>query len=342
MSKFLLLFLSILIGSFGILPSKALACSYAPEIFSGMDNYYAYSTWTRDVLQEEDYFATVVKTKNRGSKSAKNSTFYSFLSENSPDKLWKLKLKIELEIIGQAPKKVYAPVMTEAEEILEKNYLSTEKNVFDFWDGFQLTAAKSTWYGDWTSCGLTGDNIFLNNQSYLIIGRNEKIFYAEPVNGVDDPIVLGIAAFINRDDNNPLNMLPKRFFNQMNGYQVFEIKECPNSYAIEKNSYDDYLSMFENLEEENLLQPIKTQNFLFTEQCQIGDRYLLIERKLETYTRAGQYRVGDMKDPAHRFVKIENGMIVLDDIPTNYEFVGSESVPVDQVKTWIKESRINK
>ena len=46
-----------------------------------------------------------------------------------------------------------------------------------------------------------------------------------------------------------------------------------------------------------------------------------------------------MPEPKHRYLKITDGEIDMTDIPTNYEFTGGNIIPVEQVKSWIREGR---
>jgi len=324
----------------GLLKSDiAAACTYAQSY--GMDNYRHYSTEKRDWLRADNTFIAVVKTKKYSSIEAEPET-QRFGDKEVPEnsgRILKLKLVPVRNIQGVSPEIVQVPEMTDTEKEYEKAYLKKSKMNFDFWDGFQLSAIESSWHGKWSSCGLWGENIYLENQYYLIIGKTEDelygagIFLWEPINSPDDPFVDAVASIIADERPNPLVIRPKEFFKQMWGYQQFDVKECPNS----SDDAPDHLEVFGKTDKFNFDVPLKAQNFLFTQECKVWDEYLIIERRLSSMGRAVPFPVfGDIEYPVHRFLKITNGMVNVDDIPTNYEFTDEKIIPVEQIKIWIK------
>jgi len=331
----------------GFLKSEiATACTYAQSY--GMDNYRHYSTEKRDWLREDGTFVAVVKTEKYGSDKAKPSQYASDDIPENSGRILKFKLKPVRIIQGSPPEKIRVPEMTESEIHYERAYLEKSKMNFDFWDGFQLSAIESSWHGQWTSCGLSGQNIYLEDQYYLIIGKNKDelygtgIFLWEPIKSPHDPFVDAVASIIAGERPNPLAITPKEFFEQMWGYQQFDVKECPNSPKYKFMSHDapDHQGVFGLTDKFDFDVSLKAQNFLFTQECKIWDEYLIIERRLTTIGRAVPFsKFGGLDYPVHRFLKITNGMINVDDIPTNYEFTGEKIIPIEKVKSWIREGQ---
>lgn len=321
----------------------AKACQPSYQYLLEIDNYYQYNDQLKkNLYYKDDVFAAVVYAKKKSSKAADSS--YKNHRDDGSGRLDKMRLKLIETLKGTPPKSIVVPRMSEKEIAREKKYIIEPKDMFDFWDGLQFSYASSDWYGMESMCSPIGDLTLKNKQSYLVIGYGSKVHFAEPVTGEDDILAKAVKALFNRDETSPLKISSKSFFKEMHGFRHVRTKYCPDfEYDFrevammwgepEIPSAD---IMFESLSEHGFKIELETANFLETEKCHSGDQYLIIERPYKYYSRD---RGSALDMPKHRFLKITNGKINVDDIPTNYEFTDEKIIPVEQVKAWIREGR---
>jgi len=338
------IFLSLSIAFFSVVFSiNAIACQPSYQFLLEIDDYYQYDDRRKKSFYDnDDLFVAIVYTKKKSSESAEKN--YKNHRDDDSGRLDKMQLKLIERIKGKPPKTVIVPRMTQKEIAREKKYMTESMDMFDYWDGLQFSYASSDWYGMESMCSPVGKLTLINKQHYLIIGYGDDVYYTEPIADTNDVIVESVKGLLARDKSSPLRISSKSFMEEMNGFQTVRVKHCPefeygfDQYAMMWRDPDipNTDKMFENLDEDGIKIELETANFFEIASCNIGDRYLIVERPYKYYKRA---RGSALDMPKHRFLKITNGNINVDDIPTNYEFTSEKIIPIEKVKTWIKEGR---
>lgn len=328
---------------------NASACSFAPYAFSGLDDYSVYDSYLLKTLSNDKTRVALVKTK-KVKKQTPDENKLIFAKNGHPNTLYKMRMEIVEVLKGSFSddESIVVPKMSNSgTEELQKRL--NRHSDFNFWDGFQLSSQRSSWYGSHTSCGPTFDKVLQKKQHYVIVQTGTYLVVAEPVSGPDDPFMRDINNLIQGNEASPLKISAKTFLNNIDGYKVFDVTACPPEEEASKeiplsHRYDyfdsEYFENFDHIqgvvEESSGENKLKPQNFLFRHECLVGERFLVLEKP---YSEAfpSSWRVMDF--PIHRYAKVTNGTINVDDIPTNYEFTGEKVISVEQVKTWIREGR---
>lgn len=357
--KQLVIGFSVFVVSFLGSTLSAQACSYPASMHSGMDDYFVYNSYELEDLLDDETTIAVVTTKKTGTLRPDHTGLgWGSDPERSPNLLIKMKLDV-IELLKGKELSNLTRIVPEMDQKEKRAAIARleRKNEFDHWDGFQFSAQTSNWYGEWTSCGLSGDKVLLNDQHYLLARKESrhyaKDFILEPITGLDDPLVAHFRNLIQDNAESPLKITPNAFFENMEGYKVFDVMACPFKQKddetdeektvrwnlqrqLEPDDYDKMNYIYGVVEDSNPSIALKPQNFIFRSTCQIGDRYLVIERQFKS-VNGNSRDFPAMDNPKHRYLRVSNGLIDIADIPTEYEIQGSSKIPVGRVKTWIRE-----
>lgn len=330
------------------------ACTPLPNHISQVDNYQRYkkTDWDFDIW-DENSFVTLIKTKKKKIRKEESPTkAYYWWGEpeelkikNPVNRVYEFELVVVENLKGEFnPSKNFdAPKMTKEKKMLEAEYLAKPKT-FDFWDGLDLTSPTSSWHGI-SACGGPASETLLKDHYYLVFGKDSEARYFEPLSSLDDPLLTKFRKVFSQTTEHALLRTPKNFFSHMTGFKTVKARTCPFGEGSEDDHYiwrpsnatkETFENSIETLDSYNSQHPITIQNFMSNVKCYPGDKYLVLERLFEPSRPTIGFVI---VEPKHRFVKIEDGEIDTRTIPSRITIKEPYILPVEQVKTWIREGR---
>jgi len=345
--------------------THAYGCSYAQSLRLFGDNYGVYSDSVSESVLESRGHVSIIRPKVIETTLQKAGLTFE------PDQMRFIN-ELELEEIellhGKSVQsaKMSAPVYDEKTRSIEKSRAASKKG-FDYWDRFSLYRPIIDDYFDMTSCGAIHHTVLDSDNYYLRMGYrfndHGTVQFFEPITDLDDPLIDSWRRIIHERSNSKLQMTPKQFFSNMDGYSHIAIRDC-----VQGDSKSEIVSSFSQQFEEltgihsfrdmghfnmpfediALINLYMDENLLGSwsrrgedkeqEKCQAGTEYLVVRR-------ANIPEPGDPKpewpfhrDAKDRFLKVENGYVDLRNVQSSILISGRPLIPAIDVKRWIREA----
>lgn len=208
---------------------------------------------------------------------------------------------------------------------------------FAFWENIRLPE-QITSIGQWPdSCGTTYDEPTVSDgKIYMILGANygqsSRLIHIARVDEVDSDLVEAFRLIANDVPEAPHKLSPAKYFSQMQGFSDINVIECPGrgDFKFEDSRFagpERQLNKLYTVSEAYNAEELEFRDVMYFNggrnpedfKCNFGDRFLVIHSEYP------------------KFLKVDQGRINISDILTDIVITGSNSLPVEQVKTWIKE-----
>jgi len=246
------------------------------------------------------------------------------------------------------------------------------RNSFAFWDAPILESTKMVDVTKFTSCGEVQIPAFDFNRYYLVgLSSNGATVFTEPLSDENDPLIAGAERIVTSGKFSP-DMPIDKFLNEMEFRDVVEIKSCGlnlqnrnatsqvwSPYHDDWSPYhDDDLSRAFNISQTEFRKEIKFIRVGPSSKTDINienlsDNYpALLEYfkrdKSKVACQAGeQFAVYGDTDvfnrgvgfgrapiiPKYRFARVENGMVRISDILTNYTLTGPTQISISEFRS---------
>ena len=322
------------------------ACSYSNV---GVQAYHQYHDGRRERLLSDDAFIVVIKTSVDSLIVPKMEKPLSPYSNGETSEIeWRgVKFDVVETIFGKAPKleaELY-PVR-ERPNIDRLTKHRTKKMGFGYWEVLPLSFPVSHLTGGSTSCGFFNGPIFDPGMTYLMLGRGDRIEFAEPVKNKTDVYVDYFRNIVSGSRLSKLKMTPQSYFSNLKGYVHIRFDRCEFGefyfpYGEEKNEGFSYTVLDSSMSDAPEIKLMDIISYPPTRQtphylCKTMNEVLVLIN--DTYPvdySNGMFGVGLRPLPTQRFLPVTAGAIETKQILTNIDISGANNQPVDQVKYWI-------